>query len=249
MGYPHRKASALDIYHVIQRGAGKQILFEDDEDREMYLACIDALLETMPVEMYAWCLMGNHIHLVLHSEQQALSTFMRDLGRHYSQYFNHEHGRVGHLFQGRYKSVPIADEAQLLSVVRYVHRNPVEAGVSDLQSYRWSSFPEYLGKPKLTTTDTVLGCFGGIPEFNRFHSEGDVGGGRNPLTSSSVFRLNDDEALQVLKNTLLNNDLARLPVDDKATRNRILVELKCKGLSVRQIARLTGVGVGIVARA
>ena len=248
MGYNRRKPSEVDIYHIIVRGSGKQLIFEDDKDRETYLSTMRTLLAERPVEIYAWCLMGNHVHLLVHAGLQELGLFMRDLGRDYSQYFNRRHGRVGHLMQGRYRSIPVDTEAQLLAVVRYIHRNPVKSGLSEDCRYRWSSYGEYLGGRVIVEHGVILSCFGSVSEFERFHNEMPEEG----LAESHarpLFKMTDEDALRELRSILDESGLASLPLDDGDRRDEILVLLHGRGMSIRQVARIAGVGKYVAEKA
>ena len=128
------------------------------------------------VEIYAYCLMDNHYHLLLSTPRGGLSRAMRHLDGIYTQKFNRVHHRDGPLFRGRYKAILIDAEEYFLSVVRYIHQNPLGAGVvSDIDRYRWSSHWGYLNKkqcPDWLDTRSVMSRFGGLKEYRRFmHDE------------------------------------------------------------------------------
>lgn len=250
MAYRRREPSGLDIYHVMVRGTGRQLLFEDDVDREVFLLIIGELAEPMQLELYAWCLMGNHVHLLVHAEMGFLAAFMRDAGRRYSRYFNDRHDRVGHLTQGRYRSVPIRSEEQLLTAVRYIHRNPVEAGLSPSCLYRWSSYGEYIGLSiyELVETSAVLASFSGVASFEDFHATARESDTDAPGIGR-VFRFDDAMALREFKLLLATEGADALPLDDRVERNRLIRLLKGRGLTIRQIGALTGLGRNIIARA
>src|ERR1700751_692553 len=120
------------------------------------------------VEIYAYCLMDNHYHLLLSTPTAGLSRAMRHLDGIYTQKFNRVHNRDGPLFRGRYKAILIAAEEYFLSVVRYIHKNPLAAGVvPDIDRYRWSSHGEYLNKkqcPNWLNTGSVMSRFSGLKE-------------------------------------------------------------------------------------
>lgn len=250
MTYQRRKQSEADIYHIIVRGSGKQLMFEDDEDRKMYLAGLSGALASLPAELYAWCLMGNHIHLLVHADIEIISYIMREVGRFYSQYFNKRHNRVGHLNQGRFRSIPIDSEEQLLVVARYIHQNPVKAGLSETCRYKWSSYLEYLGvscpeeRPAVATR-ALMDCFGSLEAFVQFHEQ-DETGSTMPSSSKLVYKISDEDALDLMHATLEDRSLTTLPLDNKQQRDEILASLKDAGIPIRQIARITGVGRNIV---
>lgn len=133
-------------YHVMNRGAGHCTIFHDDGQRQRFLDLLGDLLERFGVETHAWCLMGNHYHLLLHTPYANLSRAMRHLDGVYTQHFNRSMHTDGPLFRGRYRSIVVDADAYLLTVSRYIHRNPLEAGlVDDLRDYPWSSYRAYVG--------------------------------------------------------------------------------------------------------
>jgi putative transposase len=133
------------IYHVTSRGDRREPIYRDDADRIAHLGVLGQALERFDAEVLAYCLMGNHYHLVLHTRQANLSRLMRQLNGVYTQRFNRRHELAGHLFQGRFKAILVDRDAHLLAVCRYVERNPVAAGlVAAAQDWRWSSARAHL---------------------------------------------------------------------------------------------------------
>ena len=163
-------------YHVMNRGLSRRDIFLEDEGRESFLDLLFDISRLWKVEIFAYCLMGNHYHLLLQTPKGGLSRAMRHLDGIYTQRFNRGHRRDGPLFRGRYRAILIDAEQYFLSVVRYIHQNPVMAGVvSDMDRYRWSSHRGYLYKserPVWLNTDAVLSRFGRLREYQEFmHSE------------------------------------------------------------------------------
>lgn len=146
------------IYHVTQRGNNQETIFCHDVDRKYF---IKLLVRNKPVqgfELYGFVLMGNHYHLLLKTRQEPLSTVMHRINNSYSKYFNSRYDRRGHVFQGRYKSRMVTDEQYLLTVLRYIHQNPVKAGLCRrVSDYKWSSDVWYRrGHSGLVDTGFVL---------------------------------------------------------------------------------------------
>ena len=140
MARPLRIEFAGAVYHVTSRGNRREPIFEDDVDRE---ALLDTLAETLgrfDACALAWCLMGNHYHFVLQTRQSNLSRLMRHLNGVYTQRFNRRHGKVGHLFQGRFKAILVQTDSYLSEVCRYVDLNPVRAG---MVTRPWSSYQSF----------------------------------------------------------------------------------------------------------
>jgi REP element-mobilizing transposase RayT len=147
------------IYHVVARGNERKAVFRDDVDRRSYLARLAACSSRYRFRVIAYCLMDNHVHLALERGPVVLSRIMLTLQSAYAQYFNRRHQRVGHLFQGRYKAFLVQDECYLLSLVRYIHMNPVRASlIKSPEAYRWSTDRFYRGRsnPDWLAVDTVL---------------------------------------------------------------------------------------------
>lgn len=141
MARPLRPNIAGATYHVMSRGNERQPIYRDDEDRERFLTLLGRVADRHRWECLAYCLMENHYHLVLRTPLPNLSRGMRMLNGQYATTFNERHDRVGHLFQGRFRGVLIRDPLHLLTVVKYVLRNPVIAGRCERASdWRWSSF-------------------------------------------------------------------------------------------------------------
>ncbi|MEO8433105.1 MAG: transposase [Acidobacteriota bacterium] len=128
------------VHHVIVRGNERQNVFRDDLDRQDYLNRLRRYRDRFEIRLYAYCLMTNHVHLAVEEGPLPLSRFMHALQSSYTQYFNKRHGRVGHLFQGRFKSFIVDGDRYLQALLRYIHENPVAAGIVDeCEKYRWSS--------------------------------------------------------------------------------------------------------------
>ena len=121
--------SESGIYHVILRGVNRQAIFEDDEDSEQFLDILEGCKAVSGFEVLAYCLMGNHVHLLMRVGKEPLSTIFRRIASKYVYWFNVKYDRVGHLFQERFKSEPVEDDAYLATVMRYIHNNPVKAGI------------------------------------------------------------------------------------------------------------------------
>jgi REP element-mobilizing transposase RayT len=135
------------LYHVITRGNQRQRIFHDDRDRGKYLEILCRLKMQYSFRIPAYVLMLNHVHLLLESGEVPLSRIMQRLGSGYTQYFNHRHQQVGHLFQGRYKAILCDKDSYLLELTRYLHLNPVRAKVvKDPLDYQWSSYGGYVGE-------------------------------------------------------------------------------------------------------
>lgn len=163
MARPLRLEAEGAVYHVIARGNERKAVFRDDRDRQEYLDRLIRCRERFGLRVLAFCLMGNHLHLAVERGPTKLSRVMLALQSSYTQRFNRRHGRVGHLFQGRYKAFLIEKDRYLLALVRYIHRNPLEAGLSArAEDYAWSSDRLYRARkpPEWLDIDRVLPLLG-----------------------------------------------------------------------------------------
>lgn len=127
-----------------------------------------ALLEKCT--LFAYCLMGNHFHLLVKMDLESLSEAMRRLEISYAQYSNEKYEREGALFQGRFGSEPISSDEQLLAAVRYLHCNPAKAGISSFDTFEWSSYREYAKDTDIVDTSLVLEMLGGVSQLKKFHN-------------------------------------------------------------------------------
>lgn len=161
MARPPRIQFPDALYHVIVRGNQQQALFSGDADRMAYLELLNRYKKKCGFILYAYVLMNNHVHLLVETPEEPISKIMQMLNFTYAQYFNRKYGKVGHLFQGRYKSFLCDRDQYLLSLVRYIHLNPVRAKIAkEPHVYRWSSHEEYMGKNGgMVDVDRVLRLF------------------------------------------------------------------------------------------
>lgn len=151
------------VYHVIHRGNAGQDIFFDESDRTRFFLLCQQSSERYGCRIHAYCLMTNHLHLVLQVGTSPLANIMHNVTFRYTQFVNRKYQRSGHLFQGRYKALLIDADSYLLELIRYVHLNPVRAGlVGRPEDYPWSSHADYLNdiRPSWLTTDWALAQFG-----------------------------------------------------------------------------------------
>ena len=240
-----RKTSASGIYHIMLRGIDRQLIFEEDEDYEKFLEIVADCKEVSLFKLYAYCLMGNHAHLLIEIKFEGLEQIFKRIGAKYVHWFNWKYGRAGHLFQDRFKSEPVENTGYFLTVIRCIHQNPVKAQLSDsVEAYRWSSYKEYAGKRSITDTSFALKM---MPRdaFIKFNQEANS----DTCLEIQPPRLNDKEAKEkILKllNCSTTNEIKQLDANE---RKQGIARLKKAGLPIRQISRLTGISKAIVERA
>lgn len=253
-----RKLSSTGIYHIMLRGNERKDLFKDRADRRKFLESLGIKQDELKFSVYAYCLMKNHVHLLLNTEDADLASIMKGIAVRYASFFNWKYDRVGHVFQDRFKSEPVEDDRYLLAAVRYIHNNPVQAGLTaNPDEYEWSSYHQYLGsvgKPWLNTS-FVLSLFSedknaAMYEFQTFSMES------QQITFLDCEDKKEIRTLQEGK-TYLEEYIKRetptieisLIKEDKLLRNQVIRHLRTEtSLSQRIIAQLLGVSKAVVER-
>lgn len=245
-----RAVAQSGFYHITLRGNGKQILFETDTDRFRFLDTLKEALNEQGVRFVAWCLMENHVHLIVDDPNGHLSKAIQKTASSYAAYFNAKHSHSGHVFQGRFNSSPIDQESYLLQAIRYVLRNPVKAGVAAAKNYRWSSYSEIVDDSTTKFTDNafVESLFGGQKAFSDFINSSDA----SDYAPQWNKKLDDTDAPEIAKAVCKNlgiHDPTEIKSLSKIKRNAALRALSRERLTNKQIERLTGVGRGPIQRA
>ena len=187
------------LHHVIGRGIAGSKIFRTKKDREDFLGRVATLCETGALTVYAWALMDTHFHLLVRTGRQALSASMRKLLTGFVVNFNRRHKRYGHLFQNRYKSIICEEDPYLLELTRYIHLNPLRAGIvkdmDGLDSHPWTGHAVIMGKQAYPWQDrkSILAYFGKTDgtakaRYRRFVEKGLTMGGRGDLTGGGLLR-------------------------------------------------------------
>jgi len=164
------------LHHVTTRGVLRGPIYDDDRDRELFVLQLATTIADYEWICHAYCLMGNHFHLLLQTLEPNLGLGMRRLNGVYARAFNKRHGRTGHLFEARYSSIPIERDAHLLEVCRYVVLNPVRAGIcATAEEWQWSSYRATAGlsrPPHFLTGSQAGELLGGPRRYRDFVAEG-----------------------------------------------------------------------------
>lgn len=244
-----RKKSESGIYHIILRGINRQIIFEDDEDRIKFLDTIKSYKEKSGYKIYGYCLMDNHVHLLMKEEKEDLGMVMRRIGASFVYWYNWKYERSGHLFQDRYKSEAVETDSYYKTVMRYIHQNPIKTGIiEEMSDYQWSSYREFMGKSGITDVNEALYLIDenkekALKEFEKYHREINKD---NCLEIEEIKRLKDSEAIELIKKLCGVKSTTEIMKFEKGQRDSCLKRLKEEKLSTRQIERLTGVSRQIV---
>jgi len=242
-----RKKSETGVYHVTLRGINQQQIFEDEEDNEKFLQIMEECKKVSGFELYAFCLMGNHIHLLLKVVAEDVDQIIKRIGVRYVFWYNWKYQRAGHLFQDRFKSEPVENDRYLLAVVRYIHQNPIKANICDrLEDYRWSSFNEYVGSRRIADCDAILEIIG-MDEFLKLNKTMSNDSDIDDYTPR--VRVTDDEARATIIRICNFSSFDDFRSITRKERDLYLSKIKNCGISIRQISRLTGVSKAIVERA
>ncbi len=255
-----REHSATGIYHVMLRGINRQDIFECPEDYLLFLRILEHLVyrhddrgAVLPslCTIYAYCLMNNHVHLLIREREENISEIMKRVGVSYVRYYNGKYERKGPLFEDRFRSEAVNSIEYFMTLLRYIHQNPVKSGlVREVRDYQWSSWSEYEGQSGQTVicdTYSVL---------KRLDAENVYEWVTMPVNDDYILDVDsktnsvitDDELKSYIvgmTGLLTSHDISALT---KPERNRIIKDLCNYGASVRQIARVTGVAYGVVYR-
>ncbi len=258
-----RVLSPTQVYHVMVRGNSGRDIFLDNDDRQRLLKIIISKKRENQFILYAYCLMSNHFHLVLKECDDNISHIMKRINTTYVVYFNKKYQINGHLFQNRFKSEIVENDTYLLALVRYVHNNPLKAGlVSSLGGYQWSSYLSYVGSQnKIVNNNDVLKIFSedllqaryqfidfsqkkeerySFLEYKEHNKEN-----KEINTYSKVKNFRD----QFLKRNKLNLDLIS-EKRNKGFRDKLIQELRERSIySEREIAEFLNIDRGMVYRA
>lgn len=236
-----RVISESGFYHLVLKGNGSWSLFEDGVDRTVFLDKLARSFERTPVQLNAWCLMSNHVHLIVCERERLLHKAMQSLMTSYARYLNDRQGKSGHVFDDRYWSGAIENDAQLLEAVRYVHNNPQNAGICEASDYYWSSYGEYCGLTEAiqaADTSLILEMVGGPERFREFCSLR-VG---ETYTPYHGHRIPEDEVQAIATAALAGRSPRSVGEGDGSRRSEDIRALLNIGLSKAQVVRCTGLG-------
>ena len=224
MARPLRLEFAGALYHVTSRGNRQEDIYEWDADRENFLGILADVCRAYNWVCHGYCLMDNHYHLLVETPDANLSKGMRQLNGRYTQKFNREHRRVGHVFQGRYKAILIDKNSYLLELSRYIVLNPVRARmVHSAIDWPWSSYRATVGKqskPSWLNTDWLLAGFSqrkliAIEKYKQFVSEGKGQPSPWEQLKNQIF-LGDEKFVQSMQNQVeMDRELSEIPLSQR----------------------------------
>lgn len=248
-----RIISSSGIYHIILRSINQHIIFEEDADYQKFLYILSDCKLKYDIDIYAYCLMDNHIHLLLHSNPESLSSLFQSLGTRFVRWYNSKYSRSGHLFQDRFYSSPIENDSHYLAALTYIHYNPVKANISQYPSeYRWSSFNAFYGQNNpLINVSFSYDIAGSKDLLQKLFSS------QNEVETSFYFSddhkavthfITDEQALSIFKEMTGLSSASDAQFLPRETRNKYIKLLHRKKATAKQIARLMDISTSTVKR-
>ena len=234
-----RKKANSQTYHVMIRGINRQQIFEDLEDSETFIKILEDVQQKSKFELYAYCLMGNHVHLMIKEGEENIETIFKRIGGKYVYYYNTKYERVGHLFQDRFKSEPIDTDSYFKVVLRYIHQNSVKAGIcSKVEDYPYSSYSEFKQKAKMINTEYVFSI---LPQEDFFEfvnaPSDDV---CLEIEAERRKAVTDEQAKKIIEKVSGCSNVTEFQNIDSTNKPKMIQKIYKKGVSIRQIIRLTG---------
>jgi len=251
-----RMKSETGLYHIYFRGINKQNIFEEENDYQKLKKLLFTIKQELDFKIYSFIFMSNHVHLLFKEEEPGdISTAMHKLLTSYAGWYNKKYSRSGSLFGDRYASKPVKEDKYLSSLVRYIHQNPIRAGVvSKLNDYKWSSYHDYISSDKYPVVLTDTGFLLDYLSSNKETSIQIFIKSNNEMIKEKYeigySRRLTEEEIRTKIVTIINgkepHTIVSLP---KHERNSILKRLmEQENLSIRQIERATGISRGIISR-
>ena len=233
-----RTKSESGIYHIMLRGINKQDIFLDDEDYRKFLKTLNGCKKKSHFELYAYCLMSNHIHLLIKETENNISTIIKQIACSYVYWFNRKYERVGHLFQDRFRSEPVDNDEYFLTVLRYIHQNPVKANiVNQCEDYLYSSYKLYYMDSVLIDKDFTYSIIN-KDYYKEFHSI-DTDDTCLDIPETPII-INDAKANVIFTDFIRKANINSFTELDTKKQSELLKSMKNKGLSISQITELTG---------
>ena len=248
-----RLLSKTGMYHIIVKGIGRQNLFEEKSDYEKFKEILKIVKAEMEFSLYAYCLMTNHVHLFIKEKEVGqISKIMSKILSHYAMWFNIKYLRTGPLFNNRYMSEPVEDEKYYMSLVRYIHQNPLKARmVGRISQYQYSSYGEYIGGDE---SFTDIGFFLDMLSDNRKQAteqfiELNASDEEESFEISSSHRKSDAHIRRIIKSELDIEDPSLIKSFDIELRDAVVKKLvEEKGISKSALERETGLARGTIIR-
>lgn len=243
-----RTKSGSGIYHILICGINRQVLFAEDEDRLKFLDILRQCKENGTFQIYAYCLIGNHIHLVIREDKEPIGDIIKKIGSKYVSWYNIKYTRSGQLFQGRFKSEPIEYNEYLFAVIRFIHQNPVKAALSQDLDYCFSSYNEYLYKSDnlLVDCNYILEKMS-LEDFIKYNNTQNCDSFLDIITATPI-RVNNETAQKIINKISKTQNITEFQALPPEVQAKNIIKIHSKGVSIRQLCSMTGVSKGIIER-
>lgn len=240
-----RRKSESGIYHVMLRGINQQQIFEDSEDCEKFLQILKDCKAVSEYKLFAYCLMGNHIHILIQEDTEPIEQVMKRISTRFVYWYNIKYQRIGHLFQDRFKSEPVEDDAYFITVIRYIHQNPLKAGLcKNIYDYKYSSYNDFFKDCDLIDKDFVFDIIP-LEMFEEFNSQ-NANDKCLEIESKPIIRVTDEQAQKIIFKYSRCKSVAEFQKLKITLKEKYIKKIHENGVSIRQIVRLCGESKGIV---
>jgi len=247
-----RRLSSSGIYHVMVRGINKQDIFLEYQDYRQYLTVMRRIKERSNCIVHCYCLMPNHVHLLLQIDGEDIGLVMKRIGSSYVRWYNNKYQRVGHLFQDRFLSKTVEEDSYFIKVLQYIHQNPVEGSLApSCATYLWSSYNDYV-TPKtavfsgLVSTARALEMFDGLADFVKFNNEVN----KEMHQNEYLLPASDEMIKSVLASLLGNRPIEDLLAMNRSERDYIIIKVREETRATySRIANLCGLSLNVVKKA
>jgi REP element-mobilizing transposase RayT len=242
-----RKRSNTGIYHILLRGINRQRIFEEAEDYTRFLDYVRDVKRQSGFTLYAYCPVGNHVHLLLKEGKEPLAMIFRRLGTRYAYWSNKKYGRCGHLFQDRFRRVPVESDEYFLTVLVYIHQNPVKAGICSLPGdYEWGG-RRFLGKSGSAADNAALTAMFCVDAIKERESE--------PVEDKEIEPMHgrrpsyaDKEVAAIMRQLCGARNASGFQKMPSEKQRPVVEKMREGRVPIRQIARVTGISKGITER-
>lgn len=241
-----RVVSKSGIYHILLRSFNGENIFKDSEDIEKFLSVVESYKESCGFKIYAWCILSGHAHILMQVGEMTPGDIFKRIGGKFVYWYNLKYSRQGPLFQDRYKSEPVENDKYFLTVLRFIHQNPIKHELCNTaEEYELSSYSAYQNsKTGFVDTDYLLSKIP-LEQFLQFTN---VENDDNCLDLENQKRMNDAQVEKIIyriskcKN---QQEFCQLP---SIKRDVYIKKIKDEGVSFRQLSKHTGVGIGVIRR-
>lgn len=230
-------------YHVITRGINKQIIFEEDKDYERYLNFMKKYSNQYSVNILAYCLMNNHVHLLVYDPNHMSSIMMKCINQCYVSGYNLKYEHIGSLIQNDLKKIPIQNEKYLINVFYYVLKNPLRACISKASSYKWNSYKEYFINSAIVNNNLAKTVYENEANLTYIIDEDD---------SSGIIYKHNPEKDALIKDYIKTNfeitNIKEINRLNKPLRDQAIGVLRKYGMTIKEASKTTGISAGIIQR-